>query len=112
MRELRTFELDGSGAPVNWRARHGQRVSALEGRIWLTLEGGSADIWLLPGAAFDPPEGARVWLSAERGGARFQLAQTPAPLSWRRLAFSALLLWRRLRPHRTAAFGECPQVGR
>ncbi|AOY91930.1 hypothetical protein BKK79_09075 [Cupriavidus sp. USMAA2-4] len=112
MRELRTYELDGAGIPVSWRVRHGERVTALAGRLWLTLEGGSADIWLRPGESFDPPEGDRVWLSAERGGARFELAYTPAALSWRRLLFAALLLARRLRAPRTAAFGDCPQSGR
>jgi hypothetical protein len=48
MRELRTFELEEPDQPVTWRARHGHSVTALEGRLWLTMEGHLADIWLRP----------------------------------------------------------------
>ncbi len=112
MRELRIFELDEPGRPVSWRARHGQSVAAVEGRLWLTVEGSLADIWLLPGAAYALPEGARIWLSGEGARARFTLAETPAPWSWRRAVVLARMLRQRLGEHRTDAFGECPQVGR
>ncbi len=79
MRELRTFELEGPDQPVMWRARHGQSVTALEGRLWLTVEGHIADFWLRPGDVLTLPEGDRIWLSADAPGARFMLAESPAP---------------------------------
>ena len=92
MRELRTFELDEPGRPVSWRARHGQSVTALEGSLWLTLEGHPADIWLRPGDVYVLAEGERVWLSGETAAApfaRFLLTETPAPWSLRRAVFIA-----------------------
>ncbi|WP_313818138.1 DUF2917 domain-containing protein [Cupriavidus sp.] len=110
MRELRTFELDEPGKPVSWRVRHGQSVAVLEGRLWLTIEGQAADIWLRPGDVFALPEGAQVWLSGESPLARFQLAETPAPLSLERAAAIARQLLRRWRARKTDAFGDCPQI--
>ncbi len=111
MRELRIFELDEPGRPVSWRAREGQSVKAIEGRLWLTVEGHLADIWLLPGAVFALPAGARVWLSGESDGARFTLAQTPAPLSWRRLGGLAGALKRRFGERPAGGAGQCPEPG-
>lgn len=111
MRELRVFELDEPGLPVSWRARDGQTVTAVEGRLWLTVEGHLADIWLLPGVACALPAGARVWLSGEGAGARFTLAETPMPWSWRRAVALLRLAGQRVRERKTDAFGECPQAG-
>lgn len=110
MRELRTFELDDSGQPVSWRARHGQRVTAIDGLLWLTIEGQTADIWLRAGEGMALPEGAQVWLSGESPGARFQLSEAPAPLSVQRAAAIARQLLRRWNARKTDAFGDCPQV--
>lgn len=113
MRELRTFELDEPGRPVSWRARHGQSVAALEGSLWLTLEGHPADIWLRPGDVYVLAEGERVWLSGEAATApfaRFLLTETPAPWSLRRAVFIARQLARRWNERRTDAFGDCPQI--
>ncbi|MGO4331563.1 DUF2917 domain-containing protein [Cupriavidus sp. 2TAF22] len=109
MRELRIFELDEPGRPVGWRAREGQTVKAIEGRLWLTVEGHHADIWLLPGATCALPAGAMVWLSGESEGARFTLAENPAPLSWRWLGGMARALGHRLGQRR--AFTQCPEPG-
>ncbi|EHP40800.1 hypothetical protein OR16_23793 [Cupriavidus basilensis OR16] len=113
MRELRIFELDEPGRPVSWRAREGQSVKAIEGRLWLTVEGHLADIWLLPGAVFALPAGTRVWLSGESEGARFTLAETPAsaPLPWRWLGGLASALKRRFGERRASAAGQCPEPG-
>ncbi|WP_454766925.1 DUF2917 domain-containing protein [Cupriavidus campinensis] len=110
MRELRIFELDQPGRPVRWRARHGQSVTALEGRLWLTIEGQTADVWLRAGDVFALPEGARIWLSGESPLARFQLAETPAPLSLQRAVAIAYQLIRRWRARKTGACGDCPQA--
>nr|WP_315596462.1 DUF2917 domain-containing protein [uncultured Cupriavidus sp.] len=110
MRELRTFELDEPGRPVSWRARHGQSVTALEGRLWLTVEGQVADIWLRPGDVYALVEGERVWLSGEAPTARFLLTETPAPWSLRRGVYLARQLMRRWNGRKTDAFGDCPQA--
>lgn len=39
------------------------RVS--EGRVWITLEQGSEDIWLLPGQAWRAPGRVHLWISAD-----------------------------------------------
>ncbi len=110
MRELRTFELDEPGHPVTWRARHGQSVTALEGSLWLTVEGQIGDVWLRPGDVVVLAEGDRVWLSGEAPAARFLLTETPAPWSVRRVVFMARQLKRRWNERKTDAFGDCPQV--
>jgi len=110
MRELRIFELDEPGQPVSWRAGYGQTVSAVAGRLWVTVEGNPHDIWLEPGAVLALPEGYRVWLSGDAPGARFTLAQTPAPWSLRRLVAWARALRHRAEEHSTDAFGECPKI--
>lgn len=110
MRELRTFELDEPGRPVSWRARHGQSVTALEGSLWLTVEGNHRDIWLRAGDMHALAEGDQVWLSAESPSARFLLTETPAPWSMRRALFIARQWVRRWNARKTDAFGDCPQA--
>lgn len=110
MRELRTFELDEPGQPVSWRARHGQTVTALEGRLWLTIEGHPGDFWLRPGDVVALTEGDRVWLSGEADTARFLLTETPARWSARRAVFIVRQLVRRWNARKTDAFGDCPQT--
>lgn len=110
MRELRTFELDEPGRPVSWRARHGQTVTALEGRLWLTVEGHHRDIWLRPGDTYALAEGERVWLSGDTPDARFLLTETPAPWTLRRGLFIARQLARRWGERKTDAFGDCPRI--
>ncbi|WP_455279121.1 DUF2917 domain-containing protein [Cupriavidus necator] len=110
MRELRTFELDEPGQPVSWRAGYGQTVCAAAGKLWVTVEGDPNDIWLEPGAELALPEGYRVWLSGDGPGARFTLAQTPAPWSLRRLGAWLRVMRHRVEEHSTDAFGECPRI--
>lgn len=110
MRELRIFELDEPGHPVGLRAGYGQSVKVLEGRLWVTEEGRLADFWLQPGEVFELAEGGRFWLSGD-GAVRFMLAETPAPLSLRRLVAWLRLLHQRWAEHKTDAFGECPRLG-
>lgn len=106
MQELRDFELDGSGRPVGWRAGAGQRIVAREGRIWLTVEGDSRDVWLRPGDEHALPDGAMVWLSGESSGARFTLVQPARLLLLRRLL---ACLHRRARPE--APCRQEPEAG-
>lgn len=110
MRELRTFELDQPGLPVSWRAGYGQTVCAVAGKLWVTVEGNPGDIWLAPGDELALPEGYRVWLSGDGAGARFTLAQVPAPWSLRRLLAWLRALRHRVDEHSTDAFGECPRI--
>ncbi|CAG9170394.1 DUF2917 domain-containing protein [Cupriavidus pampae] len=108
MRELRTFELNEPGRLVNWRARHDQRVLALEGVLWLTVEGVPCDIWLRPGTEHVLREGEMVWLSGEGGAARFVLSEPAAHWS----AGRTLRLARRAlaRMTSTVAYGACPRA--
>ena len=105
MRELRTYELDGAGIPVSWRVRHGERHRA--GRPPLADPGGAAPTSGCAGEASTRPRATAC--GCRPSAAAPELAYTPAALSWRRLLFAALLLARRLRAPRTAAFGDCPQ---
>ncbi|MBY4896610.1 DUF2917 domain-containing protein [Cupriavidus sp. AU9028] len=95
MQELRDFELDGSGRPVQWRAGSGERVTARTGRLWLTVEGEAADIWLLPGQTAALPTGGTVWISGEERGSRFTLARPANGLSssWRGAMRRLLAPW-------------------
>lgn len=111
MRELRTFELDEPNQPVSWRARYGQSVTVLEGQLWLTIEDQIADIWLKPGAVYALPEGVNVWMSGETGPVRFMLSEASAPLSLRRLAAFARVLFRIIaRTTHTDAYGASPRA--
>jgi quercetin dioxygenase-like cupin family protein len=74
MREIRTFELEHGEPAVAWRIARPGVLTVTEGQVWLTLEGDAEDYWLAPGAPFALPQGARVWVSAGRDGARFSLA--------------------------------------
>ncbi|TKC82925.1 DUF2917 domain-containing protein [Trinickia terrae] len=74
MREIRTFELEYGEPATAWQIDRPGVLTVTEGEIWLTVEGDSEDYWLAAGERFALPEGARAWVSAGRGGARFSLA--------------------------------------
>lgn len=111
MRELRTFELDASGRPVSWRAREGQTITARQGRLWLTVQGHHADIWLAPGDVMALPEGERVWLSGDGAGASFTLAQAASPWSLRRLAKALRAVGRRVTGRSAGLPAACATAG-
>jgi Protein of unknown function (DUF2917) len=82
MDELRTFEL---GAPRTAQALvlvQDAALCAVNGPIWLTIEGEADDIWLQAGERIGLKAGQRAWLSAEHDCARFTvLTQSPASAS-------------------------------
>ncbi|QCP48468.1 DUF2917 domain-containing protein [Trinickia violacea] len=78
MREIRTFELEHGEPAAAWQIDRAAMLTVTEGEIWLTAEGDSEDYWLKPGEPFVLPEGARTWVSAGRGGAKFALAFSSA----------------------------------
>jgi hypothetical protein len=47
------------------RVAAGEVLRVASGRVWLTVERGGEDIWLLPGEAWRAREQGCVWLSAE-----------------------------------------------
>ena len=49
------------------------------GRVWITLEQGSEDIWLLPGQEWRAPGAVQLWISAEPVARLQVLAPLPAP---------------------------------
>jgi hypothetical protein len=64
MHRIDEWEIrDAQARPIEMREGCALRVRS--GRIWLTLERGVEDIWLLPGDEWFAPQAVRVWLSAE-----------------------------------------------
>ncbi|WP_321912584.1 MULTISPECIES: DUF2917 domain-containing protein [unclassified Paraburkholderia] len=85
------------------RAAQGGVVMALEGRVWMTVEGDTEDYWLEPGEALPLAPGERARISGWREGVRFEvrcegelLAQ---PREWR---FARLRAWLQVRLTRRA----------
>jgi hypothetical protein len=71
MDELRTFELELPHRAQSLRLGRTATLCALDGPLWVTVEGDFADIWLQAGERVEIGAGQRIWLSAERNGARF-----------------------------------------
>jgi len=80
------------------------------GKLWVTVEGDPNDIWLEPGTDLALPEGYGVWLSGDGPRARFNLWQTSAPRSLRRLGAWLRVMRHRVGEHSADAFGECPRM--
>ena len=74
---MNTCELDQAAITLQradvfrCSATRGQRIEALLGRIWLTLDGDPRDIVLDPGEGFSVDRDGDVLISALRGDARF-----------------------------------------
>ena len=64
MYRIEHFEFHDARAQA-LRVRAGSLLRLGAGRLWITLEGGSEDIWLQPGEQWCAPRAARLWLSAE-----------------------------------------------
>jgi hypothetical protein len=78
MYRIEQFELDHPQArTLHLQAGTCLRVNA--GRLWVTAEGGSADIWLQAGEQWQLPKTLRLWISSEPS-AVFQVLH-PAPNS-------------------------------
>ncbi|WP_322056836.1 DUF2917 domain-containing protein [Paraburkholderia sp. J63] len=74
MREIRIFELEHGEPAETWRLAQAMQLHVSEGELWLTLGGDTDDYWLRAGESIRLAAGARVYLSAGGGGARFMLA--------------------------------------
>lgn len=74
-------------------------VMALEGRVWMTVEGDAEDYWLQPGEALPLAPGERARISGWREGVRFEVRCELEPLApphkWR---FAQLRAWLHARP--------------
>jgi hypothetical protein len=70
----------------------GALLRVISGRVWLTLEGRSEDIWLMPGEEWRATAAVRVWLSAEPTARLQRLEPVPhgAEARWGRLAWHLL----------------------
>lgn len=55
------------------------RVSS--GRLWLTVQGQSDDVWLQAEGCFTLPTRGKVWISAEPA-AQFQVARRVKAMNW------------------------------
>jgi Protein of unknown function (DUF2917) len=75
MRETRIFELGGHDAPVGWTVNRPQRLTAISGMLWVTVEGALADIWLQENQSLELPPKVKVWVSAGVDGSRFTVSR-------------------------------------
>ena len=78
-------------------------VMALEGRVWMTVEGDAEDYWLEPGEALPLAPGERARISGWREGVRFEVRcevePLALPLEW---CFAQLRTWLDARSARRA----------
>lgn len=69
------------------RVAQGGVVMALEGRVWMTVDGDAGDYWLEPGEALPLAPGERARISGWREGVRFEVRCEVEPLvllhAWR-----------------------------
>ncbi|WP_322033671.1 DUF2917 domain-containing protein [Paraburkholderia sp. J76] len=76
------------------RLAQGGVVAALEGRVWMTVEGDAGDYWLEPGEAIPlaPGERARIggWREAVRFEVRSEVEPAAQPHEW---CFGRLRTW-------------------
>lgn len=79
MYQIETFEL-GTSRVALFRLKAGCVIRVTQGRLWLTLQGQSDDIWLHTGERWTVPVNGVLWLSAEPR-AEFKMAQ-PLPKRW------------------------------
>lgn len=82
MHQIESYELHSPSATA-LSLKAGGMVRVVTGRVWLTLQGQSLDVWLQAGEAWQMPLTGTLWLSAEPAAA-FQLVQPKASkhLGW------------------------------
>lgn len=80
MHLIENYEVRTPGV-LAFQLKTGSEIRVVTGRLWLTLEGFSEDIWLQAGEAWRLPENGQLWLSAEPVAdfriARFTTARQP-----------------------------------
>jgi hypothetical protein len=76
-------------------------IRANSGRLWLTLQGHTEDIWLQAGQHHTLAANATVWISAEPR-AQFQVAR--ALSSWHRPGWAWPRVRAYLRPHESRSY--------
>ncbi|SAK67185.1 hypothetical protein AWB77_02593 [Caballeronia fortuita] len=86
MREIRTFELDGHGAPTRWVIDRPQTLRVTGGRIWLTVEGSADDYWLDAGASVELKPFTTIWVSATADASWFSMSSDSTRSGARRLS--------------------------
>ena len=84
------------------RPAQGCIVMALEGRVWLTVEGDGEDYWLEPGERLPLAPGERARIGGWREAVRFEVQPPAPPPDWR---FARLRIWVRSRLVRPASRG-------
>jgi len=76
------------------RPAQGCIVMALEGRVWMTVEGDGEDYWLEPGEGLPLAPGERARIGGWREAVRFEVQPLASPPDWR---FARLCVWVRSR---------------
>ena len=76
MHQIENYELHNPCATA-LSLTAGGMVRVVSGRVWLTLQGQSLDVWLQSGETWQMPVDGILWLSAEPVAA-FQLVQAKA----------------------------------
>lgn len=74
MREIRTFEFDQPDQTTRIFIDRPHTLRVCRGMLWITIAGEAADLWLRAGESIEVQAGATIWVSAEQGGGRFDLA--------------------------------------
>jgi hypothetical protein len=64
MYRMELFECSAA-TPIQLHLKAGSSIRVHSGRLWLTVEGQSEDIWLCGGEQWSAPRDLQVWLSAE-----------------------------------------------
>lgn len=91
MHQISHFELNAARVAA-FQLKPGTVIRVTKGRLWLTLEGQAADVWLRTGEHWTLlGRRATVWLSAEPT-AQFQLAQPVAARQGRKSVRPATML--------------------
>ncbi|SDD53862.1 DUF2917 domain-containing protein [Paraburkholderia lycopersici] len=74
------------------RAAHGCFVMAVQGRVWMTVEGDAEDYWLAPGEALPLAPGEQARISGWREAVRCEVQPLSQP---RERRFARLRAWMR-----------------
>jgi hypothetical protein len=85
MREIRTFELGHADRTTSIFIGRPHTLRVCCGLLWVTVEGEAADMWLGTGDTIALPARAKIWVSADTPGSRFDLAFESVQPSWRAL---------------------------
>jgi hypothetical protein len=75
MREIRIFELGDHDAPVGWTVKRPQRLTAVSGTLWVTVEGDLGDIWLKENQSLELASKTKVWVSTRCDRGRFTVSR-------------------------------------